>query len=112
MCRLHHPQSLGQAQRLCKADERLLNVAQEAARPGVDDDGGGLWEAQCTVLLWLATLVLLPFSMLSLDSTATGFEPRCASPLPARLRPRVSGCASVPTCCCTSAATCTPRHGG
>jgi len=61
------------------------NAAQEAARPGVDEDySGGLWEAQCTMLLWLATLVLLPFSMLSLDSTATGDEPKCAPrPLPA-----------------------------
>ena len=31
------------------------------------------------MLLWLATLVLLPFSMLSLDSAATGDEPRRAS---------------------------------
>ena len=73
-----YAQLLGQAQRLCKVTSNCSAGAQAAARPGVDEDGGGLWEAQCTVLLWLATLVLLPFSMLSLDSSATGDEPQCA----------------------------------
>ena len=40
-----------------------------------------MWEAQCTLLLWLAILVLLPFDMASLDSSLGAGAAPCARTL-------------------------------
>ena len=51
---------------------------QGAAKCSIDDEEGGVWEAQCTLLLWLSILVLLPFHMASLDSSLTDITARYA----------------------------------
>lgn len=45
--------------------------------------GGGLWQAQCTLLLWLSQLLYIPFSLASVDSSldSTASQPGCAEVL-------------------------------
>ena len=56
---------------------------QGVAKCSIDDEEGGVWEAQCTLLLWLAILVLLPFNMASMDSSLGDATVTCAlNPVP------------------------------
>lgn len=49
------------------ADGELYACKQQA-----EDGGSGLWQAQCTLLLWLSQLLYIPFSLASVDSSLVG----------------------------------------
>ncbi|EIE22040.1 ARM repeat-containing protein, partial [Coccomyxa subellipsoidea C-169] len=48
---------------------------------------GGLWQAQCTLLLWLSQLLYIPFSLASVDSSlgSTASQPGALPPLTSTL---------------------------
>lgn len=46
----------------------MLQGGRVQARNG--DATEGLWQAQCTLLLWLSQLLLIPFDLASVDSSA------------------------------------------
>ncbi|CAL8461606.1 g1137 [Coccomyxa elongata] len=69
----------------------LLRCDAEQAKEG----GRGLWQAQCTLLLWLSQLLYIPFSLASVDSSistssCTGALPPLTSKLLALSRRHLS----------------------
>ena len=56
----------------------LLRCDAAAQRQG---SGGteGLWQAQCTLLLWLSQLLLIPFNLATVDSSADSISSRCSA---------------------------------
>lgn len=46
-------------------------TAEATAEATSGSGGGGLWEAQAVLLLWLSILVLIPFDLVILDSSVT-----------------------------------------
>ena len=57
------------------------------------EESDSIWEAQCTLTLWLAQLVLIPFDLAVVDSSITQQSTRCS-------RCRVL--------CCQASCLCTP----
>ena len=54
----------------------MLQVPQETQRR---EEADSIWEAQCTLTLWLAQLVLIPFDLASVDSSITANATRSAA---------------------------------
>ena len=52
-----------------------IQVSQETQRR---EEADSIWEAQCTLTLWLAQLVLIPFDLASVDSSITANATRSA----------------------------------
>lgn len=52
----------------------LLQVSKETHRR---EEADSIWEAQCTLTLWLAQLVLIPFDLAVVDSSITQHSTRC-----------------------------------
>eukprot|EP00873_Tetraselmis_striata_P016212 jgi/Tetstr1/436476/TSEL_025304.t1 len=57
--------------------EPVTFLLQKLEREGrektsTDDDQGGVWEAMCTLLLWLSMLVLIPFDLSTVDTSQSG----------------------------------------
>ncbi len=52
-----------------------VQVSQETQRR---EESDSIWEAQCTLTLWLAQLVLIPFDLASVDSSITASATRSA----------------------------------
>ena len=52
-----------------------FKVAQETQRR---EEADSIWEAQCTLTLWLAQLVLIPFDLASVDSSILANATRSA----------------------------------
>ncbi len=53
-----------------------MQVGQDTQRR---EESNSIWEAQCTLTLWLAQLVLIPFDLPSVDSSISASATR--SPL-------------------------------
>lgn len=53
-------------QHVSTANVRKSSIVQ--AREGTATEG--LWQAQCTLLLWLSQLLLIPFDLATVDSAA------------------------------------------
>ncbi len=53
-----------------------MQVGQDTQRR---EESNSIWEAQCTLTLWLAQLVLIPFDLASVDSSISASATR--SPL-------------------------------
>ncbi len=68
--------------------ERVVDIleAVKALPPGSlgPEDGVAVWEAQAMLLLWLSILILIPFDLATVDSSAVGASSGCV-PVPACL---------------------------
>lgn len=68
--------------------ERVVDIleAVKALQPGSlgAEDGVAVWEAQAMLLLWLSILILIPFDLATVDSSALGSSSGCVA-VPARL---------------------------
>ncbi|KAG2446099.1 hypothetical protein HXX76_000699 [Chlamydomonas incerta] len=54
--------------------ERVVDILEvvKAQQPKDSEEGIALWEAQTMLLLWLSILILIPFDLATVDSSATG----------------------------------------
>lgn len=50
-----------------------MQVGQDTQRR---EESNSIWEAQCTLTLWLAQLVLIPFDLASVDSSISASATR------------------------------------
>ena len=60
--------------------ERVLSVFVAVKAQGLTvksaEDGIAIWESQSILMLWLSMLILVPFDLATIDSTATDMEAR------------------------------------
>ncbi len=42
---------------------------QAPKKRSFDDEANSIWEAQCTLTLWLSQLILIPFDLATIDSS-------------------------------------------
>ncbi len=64
-----------------------MQVGQDTQRR---EENNSIWEAQCTLTLWLAQLVLIPFDLASVDSSISASATRSPLLLQAFLVPQAS----------------------
>lgn len=57
----------------------LMILRQVTVSSILKEESNGDWETQCTLLLWLSILVLIPFDMASVDTALTDSGPSCGN---------------------------------